>query len=276
MINQVPANFVKKNAALSRWVIGVIFTFSIACVFSPPHPTALPSALLSTTTPSAQAKMPQPGAAPANGAETLPPVPTLAQKTSTLPIPAPSVLTPAAQSTSASGKNLSTSLPGTPATPSPKGLALSQQYTEPDAYQLDYPKGWVLSKNGDWDDFCMDQAKTACFHVQVLNTNEDSLAAFMADAYEAFKSSVGSYRLVRREDVVLAGCPAVVIEESYELHSTTNQGFAAYLVNKGAGYHIQAEITGQMTSDQYTLIYHTLRNMINSFTALNVKDARAG
>lgn len=169
---------------------------------------------------------------------------------------------------------------------SPEMLPTEMGITEPDKpslkldniykgvgnlFRVNYPTGWVVSRVGDWHDICMDQEKFACFHAQTQDLEGRSLKAYMDDTYESFKRTVGDYSMFKREEIRLAGYPAVMFEQSY-IWEEYNQGFAAYLINsdKNTGYTVQAEIKNQM--DDYDLIYETLRKMVYSFSVGELKD----
>ena len=274
----------KNNAFLHLMTAGIALTLT-ACVFlsaapqPPGTPTALPelpavrplATLLVIPTASGPVEMPAPSPTTPAG-QPMPAVGATGAASPVIPTRA-AVPATAVPPTNSSDNGSTTPVTKTPAI---KGLTLSERFTVPDFYQVDYPKGWLLSQNGDWEDICQDASKTACFHAQIQNTNEDSLGAFMASEYQAFIASVSSYRQIKREELMLNGISTVVIEQSYILNNTTRQGFAAYLVKGGVGYIIQAEIVEQAASDQNSQVYVTLRNMVNSFQALTVKDARSG
>lgn len=220
---------------LPRWYIPAILVVLLACVSLPINLGSNPS--LSTSTPSSSSK-------PRNVQ------PTENENT-------PEIL-PAEMGT---------------AEPEKPSLELVNTYVDPEnLYKVNYPAGWSLSRTGGWEDICMDHEKFVCFHVQTEDLNGRELNAFMNDTYEIFKSTVGDYRMLKREEILLVGYPAVMFEQSYTWHNGYNQGFAAYLINrnKNTGYSVQAEIVENM--DNYDLIYETLRKMVYSFLVGELKD----
>lgn len=146
-------------------------------------------------------------------------------------------------------------------------LPLVKQYSDPDnLFTVQYPEGWQLSRTGEWQEICMDSDKFVCFQVQISDYPKDGLlSTFLDDTYENFKAAVGDYDLMKREEILLNGYPAVMFENGYHFKYAYNQGFAVYFLNnnKHVGYQIHAVIQENMLD--YDLYYETLRQMIYSF-----------
>jgi hypothetical protein len=146
-------------------------------------------------------------------------------------------------------------------------LILSMQYADPDnLFTVNYPKGWVLSRSDEWQEICMDRDKFVCFSAQINEYPKDGLlSTFVNDTYEIFKRAVGDYELIKREEILLNGYPAVMLENGYHTKDAYNQGFAVYLLNnqKRISYQIHAVIKENM--EDYDLYYFTLKQMIYSF-----------